>query len=201
MSATNPWVSKPEDEATEPVVDTSPQVRTTGPVAPQKSVPAPSSTDQISFADRTPARLWLMGVHGGAGETTLAGLVPGWRAAGHEWPNVKGQEAPVVLVARTHASGLRAAQAAAIQWASGHAPGVELLGLALVHDAPGKLPKELRELIQVISGGVPRTWSVPWVEAWRLGADPTTEGAPKDVRRFVTELDSLTEATTKGTHS
>jgi hypothetical protein len=80
----------------------------------------------------------------------------------------------VVLVARTHASGLRAAQAAARQWASGALPTVRLLGLIAVADAPGKRPRALRELLELISGGVPQTWELPWVEALRLGDLLTT---------------------------
>ena len=45
---------------------------------------------------------------------------------------------------------------------------MQLEGLALVPDVPGRLPKELRDLIQVVSGGVPRTWTLPWVDAWRF---------------------------------
>lgn len=199
MSAVNPWLTGHFEQPDEPTSE-QPATRATGPLSPQSSVSVPPTPQQIPFANRLPASLWFLGVHGGAGETTLSGLNPGWQAADHRWPSVSGGAAPVVLVARTHVTGLRAAQAAAIQWASGSTPEIQLLGLALVQDAPGKLPKELRELIQIISGGVPRTWSIPWVEAWRLGADPASDSAPKDVRRFVTELDSLTGPTTKGNH-
>jgi hypothetical protein len=56
------------------------------------------------------------------------------------------------------------------QWAAGLVPSVEVLGLVVMADAPGRVPRSLRDLLQVVSGGVPRTWTVPWVEAWRVGA-------------------------------
>jgi hypothetical protein len=44
-----------------------------------------------------------------------------------------------VLVARTHACGLRCAQSALRGWAVGEAP-MRLPGLVLIADAPGRLP-------------------------------------------------------------
>ncbi|MDN5762642.1 MAG: hypothetical protein L0H41_10045 [Microlunatus sp.] len=97
----------------------------------------------------------------------------------------------MVIVARTSARGLLAAKAAAKQWASGLVQDVELLGLVLVADAPGRLPKPLRDLMKVVSGGYPRTWHVPWVESWRLGDDLLLDAAPRDVRRLVDDLRTL----------
>lgn len=65
---------------------------------------------------------------------------------------------------------------------------VELLGLVLVADAPGRLPKPLRDLMKIISGGYPRTWYVPWVESWRQGDDPTPDASPREVRKLVDDL-------------
>jgi hypothetical protein len=123
----------------------------------------------------------------------LARLVPEWVAAEHAWPQVALEcgPAPVVLVARSHAYGLQAAQAAATQWAAGLVPNVEVLGLVVVADAPGKWPRPLRELLQVVAGGVPRTWSLPWMEAWRLGDDPRFITNPREVRRLVDNLHTL----------
>lgn len=202
MSATtpNPWVSPRPDVDVQPVAEPLPLAHTTGPQAPQNGVPAPNPATLIPLTKRAPADLWVLGTHGGAGESTLASLSPGWREAGHEWPHVPGVRSRVLLVARSHSSGLRAAQAAAIQWASGHAPDVDLIGLVVIHDAPGRLPRELRDLMQVVGGGVPRTWSVPWVEAWRLGGEISANGAPREVRRVIDELHAITESITKGTN-
>lgn len=152
----------------------------TGPATPQRGVPVP--------ANALPARVrteraapWWFGTHGGAGESTLAALVTGSRAAGHAWPLPRdvNDPQPVVLVARTSARGLESARVAATQWAAGDVLGVDLLGLVLMADAPGRLPRALRDLAQLVGGGVPRVWTVPWVEAWRSGDEvvPQAVGA------------------------
>jgi hypothetical protein len=97
----------------------------------------------------------------------------------------------VVLVARTHARGLKAAQSAMREWAAGHVR-VRVLGLVLIADAPGRLPHELRELAQLIAGGVSAVWSLPWIEAWRVGEPPAPRNAPKVVRRLLADLRALT---------
>ncbi|MFW1494664.1 DUF6668 family protein, partial [Vibrio parahaemolyticus] len=76
--------------------------------------------------------MWWVGAHGGAGESTLAALMPGSQAAGHSWPRTaSATPARTVLVARSDAHGLRAAQAAMRQWAAGLVPSVEVLGLVV----------------------------------------------------------------------
>jgi len=176
------------------------------PMAPQPTVQAPSSrawgpqqmprrwiTDIQALAP-----LWWVGVHGGAGESTLAQLVPGSRPAQHAWPLPSepgpGTRVPVVLVARSHWSGLRMAQNAATEWASSTTPGIELLGLVVMADAPGRLPKPLRDLAKVVGGGVPRIWRLPWVQEWRLAtgaADDITRTQPRPVARMVSDLTRL----------
>ncbi len=167
------------------------------PAAPQPGVPAPDNADRLPRRDvNRPAPLWWLGVHGGAGETTLANLVAGSRTAGHAWPiGYDGARTNVVLVARSNAAGLAAAQRAAIEWASGVLPSVNVLGLVIVADAPGKLPKPLRELAHLVSGGVPRAWHMPWIEAWRLGETPDLEHAPKDVRTLIVSVSDLANTT------
>jgi hypothetical protein len=142
---------------------------------------------------REAVRLWWLGVHGGAGETTLAQLLEGSWETGHAWPQTEANatERPnVILVARTNARGLRAAQLAAIEWASGSVA-VHLHGLVLIADAPGRLPKPLKDFALVVAGGVPRVWRLPWVEAWRLGEPVCAETAPRVVAAFLDELRAL----------
>jgi hypothetical protein len=141
------------------------------------------------------AAVWWLGAHGGAGESTLEELFSGSRAAGHSWPVAAAGEPPVrvVLVARTHAHGLRAAQRAIREWAAGEVQ-VLLLGLVLMADAPGRLPRRLRELAGLVAGGVPAVWPVPWIEAWRVGEPPGPGNAPKVVGRLLEELRAMTEA-------
>jgi hypothetical protein len=191
---TNPWLSRPaEPEPDAPTVTDNVVSQPTGPLAPQRGIPAPERVDQLpTYDQRQQAELWWLGVHGGAGESSLAELVPEWQAAEHGWPRLPG-EAParVVLAARSNMRGLRAAQAAATQWAAGMVPHVEVLGLVLVADAPGRLPRPLRDFAQVVGGGLPRTWTVPWIESWRLGEPIALAEAPRATRRLVDELHAL----------
>ena len=196
----NPWVSRPTmaDEAQERVASaqaTAPPA--TGPVAPQRDVRAPDHVDRLPVMEHArSAELWWLGAHGGSGESTLAALVPQWHPAEGAWPLVTEQSAParVVLVARSNVAGLQAAQTAATQWAAGLVPSVELLGLVIVADAPGRLPRPLRDLALLVGGGVPRTWRVPWVEQWRLGHEVSLPDAPRQVRQLVNELTELIRA-------
>jgi hypothetical protein len=139
----------------------------------------------------TAAAVWWVGVHGGAGESTLELLAPGTRAASHSWPLPGPGRAShrVVLVARTHYAGLVAAQRAATDWATGSlGDGVVLEGLVLISDAPGRLPKPLADLEQIIAGGVPRTWRVPFVSSWRTGPVAATPRPLWGVRRLLADL-------------
>jgi hypothetical protein len=133
---------------------------------------------------------WWLGVHGGAGVSTLEEAVPGGRDAGRTWPSSEVPQ-PVVLVARSSARGLKAVQNAAQQWASQLVTGVDLLGLVVAADAPGRRPKPLRDLLSLVSGTVPRVWEIPWVEQWRLG-EPTAAHLPKECTPLARDLARLT---------
>lgn len=143
---------------------------------------------------RPTASLWLVGAHGGAGESSIADLVDGWQAAEHAWPAAAdvGQSCPCVLVARTNAHGLRSAQAALRQWASGAlGEHTRLLGLVLVADAPGRLPRPLRDLAAHVAGGAPRTWQFGWLEPWRTGEQLGLEDLPRPARQVLVDLTNL----------
>lgn len=121
------------------------------------------------FLNQAAPRWIFVGCHGGAGVTTVSRIANGFDG-GRYWPVPSAGLVNVVLVARTHADGLGRAQLAARQWADGRVPrSVRLLGLVAVSDAPGKLPKPLRHLLELISGGVPQLWHLPWIEELRLG--------------------------------
>jgi hypothetical protein len=167
-------------------------------VGGQAGVVAPAPEDCLArreVAGGEHAAVWWLGAHGGAGESTLEELFAGSRAAGHAWPLVPAGEpaARVVLVARTHAHGLKAAQLAIRDWTAGGVP-VQLLGLVLIADAPGRLPHALRQLAGLIAGGAPAVWSLPWIEAWRVGDPPGPANAPKVVHRLLEDLRAMTEA-------
>lgn len=189
----NPWLSRPTTPPPSQAAPVASVPDAVGPVAPQRGIPAPDRVDQLPIHDRgTTAALWWVGAHGGSGESTLAALMPGSQAAGHAWPRTPSPTpARTVLVARGDARGLRAAQDAMRQWAAGLVPSVEVLGLVVMADAPGRVPRSLRDLLQVVSGGVPRTWTVPWVEAWRVGEPPALASSPREVQRLVDELTAL----------
>lgn len=197
--ATNPWVQRPQRAARAEESELAHALAGVAPAAAPDLAPQSGSVTPPQAGDRLPRRaidpsagpvsMWFMG-HGGAGESTLEELLEGSSAAGHAWPiaNDEAQGRPrVTLVARTNARGLQAAQHAAREWASGTVP-VDLVGLVLIADAPGRLPKPLRDLAQLVAGGVPRTWRLPWVEPWRLGAPVSATTAPKTVTRLLDDL-------------
>ncbi|PPF83295.1 hypothetical protein C5E07_11415 [Pseudoclavibacter sp. RFBJ3] len=188
----NPWVSQPVT----PVVKVQPPPISNwaglqGPSVPQLGVPAPDRADQLEVRDHArAAELYFVGAHGGAGESSLATLSQSWSAAEHAWPRIANGSvrARVVIVARSNMQGLLAAQRAATQWGAGLVPFVDVVGLAIVADAPGKLPKPLRDFAAVVRGGVPRMWHLPWSDALRFGDTLDAATAHKDVRAFVTDL-------------
>ncbi len=162
-----------------------------GPLTPQPHVPSPEDALPVKRTHAS-ATLWVVGAHGGSGESTLAELDESWKAAGHAWPELPdGAPVACVVVARTNVRSLLAARTALTQWAASAAgESVRLLGLVLVADAPGKVPAPIRDLAKVVGGGAPRVWHVPWVEAWRLG-DPVTERTPRAVSKLASQLRSL----------
>jgi len=192
----NPWV---QDAARPPtsLATAAPEHRLplpSGVAGPLRGMIEPDAADRLARRTLTgTARLWITGVHGGAGETRLAELLDGARTTGHCWPAPdEPEDTPrVLLVCRSDLRGLTAAQNALIEWVSGASPAVDLLGLAIMADAPGKLPKPLRDFAALVGGGSPRVWMLPWVDPWRLGTTP--DGVPGlAYQRFITDLAALT---------
>jgi hypothetical protein len=161
-------------------------------------VPAPAVELQMRRAvPPRPAPLFVVAVHGGAGASTLAALSPAATAVTGVWPIPPAGHAgrlPVVLVARSHFTGLTAAQHAITDWAAGGVPGVQLLGLVVVADAPGRLPRPLRDLIRLLAGGVPQLWQLPWSEDARLGQLKDLVTAPREYRALIGDLVELVPA-------
>jgi hypothetical protein len=195
----NPWLTPGEYDDPQPEV-TRPPVVSTGPTRPHPGLHTQLSGGADSAPSRTQVeqpRIWFVGVHGGAGESTLAELRPDFGAAGHDWPRPNPTLPWCVLVARTNAAGLYNARAAAKDWAADLVPAI-LLGLVLIPDAPGKLPKQMAQEITRTSGGVPRVWQLPWIEDWRYHAPGYTPlditDLPRAVKRMLVDLDELTMA-------
>lgn len=180
----NPWLDlgRPspdpsQAESIESVEHDVVRLEPSGASAPQTTVDKPS--DQLPRIDSsTTTRPFLVGVHGGAGESTLSRWL-GWPATHHCWPMPPwGYTSRVVLVARTHSAGLDAAQAAIQEWASGSLPGIDVAALVTVADAPGRLPRALGRRTKVVGGGVPYHFQIGWLPDLRLGRlDPPSQTA------------------------
>ena len=188
--AANPWVTAPARRAPDTPPPAGPRP---APPGPQPGIPPLPVTEQLPR--RTISRqelltsLWWVGAHGGAGESTLERLLPGSKAAGHAWPISPNPDrsARVVLLARTSFSGLTAGQRALRDWASG-AVAVQLDGLVLIADAPGRLPKELRALAELVASAAPgRSWQLPWQPDWRL-APPNLPRASYEAHDLIAHL-------------
>ncbi|MCY1676831.1 hypothetical protein OVA06_19360 [Pseudarthrobacter sp. SL88] len=197
----NPWITTPdestEEEALEVHVPPAAVIST-----PLKGMVEPDTADRLANRTMTgTAALWVVGSHGGAGESRTADLLDGARPTGHCWPVLRdGSKPRVLLVCRADMRGLTTAQSALTQWASGAAPAVDLLGLAILADAPGKTPKALRDFTTIVGGGAPRLWTLPWVDAWRHG-DSTTTPTAREYQRFITDVAALaTETNPSTTH-
>jgi hypothetical protein len=198
---TNPWLPhlqpRPDPQPTAPPA--RPETPSSAPLTPQPGVPVPDAADQLPRRQLAREELltpiWWIGAHGGAGETTLERLLLGSRAANHAWPVSPDLERPArtMLVARTSYTGLLAAQRALQDWGSGSVP-AQLDGLVLIADAPGKLPKELRALVGLITSIAPgSTWELPWQAEWRLGP-PTLERASRQTQQLLHHLNHHKEA-------
>ena len=154
---------------------------------PSVGLVTPPPPDRMLQTDPAPvAGVALLGAHGGAGVSSLlrAGLDQVAVDAGRRWP----QAGVVVLVARTSTSGLEWARDLARQHASGLAGEVELLGLVLVPDAPGRLPARTAGLRDLITGAFARTWHLPWLPEWRIAATSEPLPAHPDVQQLAAEL-------------
>lgn len=174
-----------------------------GPTSPQRGVRQVSETGVPRTTVMGPApAVWVMGAHGGAGESTLCALLEGAVATDHAWPvrhdhdQERGGQDVVLLVCRSNAAGLRAAQLAAIEYGSGALPG-SLAGLVVMADAPGRLPKALTDQLRLVAGAVPHLWQMPWVEGWRLTETPDPAALPPAARSVLEKIRLHTAAETQ----
>lgn len=142
----------------------------------------------LTAPDPRPAGAWWAWrpLHGGAGTSTLSRAVPGGIVLAddpseHGWPTL-----PVIAVTRSHAGGLLAAQRFAAEIAV--TPRVRLLGLVIIADTPGRLPRSLETIIRLINGGYPHVWRAAWVEGWRRGEPVTPRSIPTSYRTLLDDL-------------
>ncbi len=182
MSDRNPWVTTLPAQET-PVSVAAPRMRW----AAGAEVSVSGGLPIALTASR--AGLWVVGAHGGAGATSWAHLL-GAGDAGVSWPD-SGARVQVVVAARRSHTGLAAARRAGMQWAQGGPLAhVELLGLVLSADAPGRCPKELRDEVQLTAGAFPEVVEVSWVEAWRF-EEAWASPAPREIGRAVARIQEL----------
>lgn len=164
-----------------------------GPLAPVPGVNSPEEPVLQRQLVTSRPKVWIVGLHGGAGASSLAHLLPGADELPFKWPIVLDDDlmAPVILVARTHLSGLTAAQNATQEWASGTVPST-LLGLVLVADAP-RPERSLKRDIHNTLQRAPHGWHLQWQESWRvLPVDkrPLQVGASRTLRNISRCIDS-----------
>jgi hypothetical protein len=135
---------------------------------------------------------WWLGCHGGAGVSTLASLITGGADAARAWPDPGfGGPARVVLVARGDVHGLRTALHAVRQWAAHEVPPVELFGVVVVADAPGRLEPEQNEQLARLRAGAGAVWLIPWIEELRIRAPHALRRTPVALTRLTADLAAL----------
>lgn len=139
-------------------------------------------TPGVPYRMLSPRGLGWVAAHGGAGVTTLS-IVLGGVDLGARWPDAaRSEPARIMLVARTHAQGMRAASRALNVLREGrHPAGMELVGLALIADAPGSLPPPLLSRVRLLRSVVP-VWRVPWIASWRVGKQASA--MPRQMERL-----------------
>jgi hypothetical protein len=140
-----------------------------------------------------PREIMVVGAHGGAGVTTLAGLLrPAWdlgvvRRPGPGCGVLRPAGRQVLLVARGTVPAAGRAVAA-----------IRLLGeqdvqvavLAVVGDGLPE-PAEARYRFRVLEGRVGAVIRVPFVPVFRIAADPLSAGLPRRARRALAAIRSL----------
>lgn len=148
------------------VMQQGPEIWIRGPVT-EPAAPEPGGPPEPSPARASGRAFSWVGTHGGAGVSTLASVYGG-HDSGRLWPG-PGAPPSVLLVARTHATGLESVMAAVEVFRRGEAPqGLDLDAVVLVADAPGRLPRPLAQRIRLIESVID-VYRVPWVPDWRLG--------------------------------
>jgi hypothetical protein len=145
-----------------------PEPAQAGVVAPPESRRALIWDRPVPGVGRAPL-VWLLGVHGGAGASTLAHVLAPAADSGRRWPGGFDRESPfVVLVARETIAGLTRAHDLLRQHHSGFAGSADVLGLITVAARPGRLPAEIRRYRDVVGSLAGQVWQVPWYEEWTL---------------------------------
>ena len=163
----------------------------------------PRTAEPRQRPDRPPAwpghtpsvEIVLVGAHGGAGVTTLTGLLrPAWdmglvRQPGLSHGSLRPAGRPVVLVTRNSVTAAGRAVAAA-GLLSGQ--GVQVAVLAVIGDGLPE-PAEASYRFRVLEGRVGAVVRVPFVPAYRIVADPLAVALPRRARSALAEIRALAQ--------
>lgn len=183
---TNPFMNRVEAEKApvdeEPAVEASAvlgdRVETSGPKQPLAVSADATTAARVPLAVSTstsPVR--AVAAHGGAGVTTLCGLLGDALANDSEgqWPQAhawvpESAHGRVLLLARSHRAGLLAAHEILTAWHGGaYDAGLGLMGILILDDAP-RLSKGQVAEIKSLTAMAPRGWHLPWQESLRMTA-------------------------------
>ncbi|GAA0207473.1 DUF6668 family protein [Glutamicibacter creatinolyticus] len=163
----------------------------TGPSAPGLSPTLEAPTDTWPSQEIGPLKgIAVMGLHGGAGATTLTTLL-GEAASevGQVWPmshnawTGSAWPIPVIAVARTDHHGLTAADRFIRSWANEQLTGSKLSALVLIEAGPrisDARKKASRRLLRM----VPRGTHIPWMDSW-LDTPPDPARLPLRIKRII----------------
>jgi hypothetical protein len=95
---------------------------------------------------------------------------------------------------------MSAAMNVAGQWeAAGLRDRVEMpLGLVLISDRPGRLPKRLEAFARHLESSADHMWRLPWVDAWAAGEVPSATNSPKEAHALRVGLSAALAARKAG---
>lgn len=201
----HPWITATAPEAVQESLEPDPlwrhAVLLDGPSSPQAAPHVEVSPDEgwPTFELTRDASVCVMGLHGGAGATTLTHLLgSGATDTDQRWPVYAGWTRPVpnlavVAVARTNHTGLEAVERFARLWAADALPSSTLISLVLIDDGP-KLLKDQERAVQRVSRLLPKNGHIGWQETWRL-AQPSYQSSPARVRKLVDQIKTLASST------
>lgn len=139
--------------------------------------------------------LAVMGLHGGAGTSTLTLLLGGtamdvgraWPVSTNPWTGTE-SPIPVIAVARNDHAGLAATEHFIRSWASGQLTGSKLSALVIVEAGP-HLSDGRKKATKRLLRMVPRGAHLPWIDAW-LDAPPDPARLPRRLKRILKELNN-----------
>lgn len=145
----------------------------------------------IEISHATP--VMVMGLHGGAGASTVARLLGDVATdCGTHWPLAGGWVRPrpslsVIAVCRTHRSGLDAGFEFGRQWASRMLPEADqLAGIVVIDDGP-KLLSVQKTAVKQIRAMTRKSWHLPWIEEWRVER-PDLNALPSPARKLMKSI-------------